>query len=50
VTIDFEDGFVPVCLAHPDTYLNKVVVGGEDGRLQLWNFVTATRLHTFPGW
>lgn len=37
-------------MAHPDTYLNKVVVGGEDGSLQLWNFVTATRLHTFAGW
>lgn len=49
-TIEFEPGFVPTCLAHPDTYLNKIVVGGADGRLQLWNFVTATKLHTFAGW
>lgn len=33
-----EEGFTPSCMAHPDTYLNKVVVGGADGRMQLWNF------------
>ena len=43
-------GFVPTCMAHPDTYLNKVVVGAEDGRLQLWNFATASRLYEFAGW
>lgn len=42
--------FTPTCLAHPDTYLNKVVVGSADGRLQLWNFSTARLLYTFPGW
>jgi U3 small nucleolar RNA-associated protein 21 len=48
--IEFEAGFVPTCFAHPDTYLNKVVVGAADGRLQLWNYSTGTRLHTFAGW
>lgn len=33
-----------------DTYLNKVVVGGQDGRLQLWNFATKTMLYEFAGW
>ena len=43
-------GFTPTCLAHPDTYLSKVVVGSEQGRLQLWNFATATQLFEFEGW
>lgn len=32
-----EGGFIPTALAHPPTYLNKVVVGSEGGALQLWN-------------
>lgn len=32
-----EGGFVPTALAHPPTYLNKVVIGSEAGALQLWN-------------
>jgi U3 small nucleolar RNA-associated protein 21 len=40
--------FVPSgALCHPATYVNKVVVGGDDGRLQLWNFRTGVRLHVF---
>lgn len=35
-----EAGFVPTALAHPPTYLNKVVVGSEAGALQLWNVRT----------
>ncbi|CAB1114470.1 unnamed protein product [Ectocarpus sp. CCAP 1310/34] len=35
-----EGGFVPTALAHPPTYLNKVVVGSEGGALQL-------RVHSF---
>lgn len=35
-----EGGFVPTALAHPPTYLNKVVVGSEAGALQLWNVRT----------
>lgn len=50
VSISFDPGFEPTCLTHPDTYLNKVVVGGADGSLQLWNFVTGQHVHTFTGW
>jgi U3 small nucleolar RNA-associated protein 21 len=50
VSISFESPFVPSCLCHPDTYLNKVVVGGADGCMQLWNFVTAQLVHAFKGW
>lgn len=35
-----EGGFVPTAMAHPPTYLNKVVVGSEGGSLQLWNVRT----------
>lgn len=49
VSIQLPEGFTPTCLAHPDTYLNKIVVGSEEGRLQLWNFATAQMLFEFPG-
>ncbi|KAG2482597.1 hypothetical protein HYH03_018481 [Edaphochlamys debaryana] len=48
--LDLGPGFQPTCMAHPDTYLNKVLVGSEGGQLALWNFRTGTRLHTFKGW
>jgi U3 small nucleolar RNA-associated protein 21 len=50
VSIRFEAPFAPTCLCHPDTYLNKVVVGGADGSLQLWNFGSGQLVHTFAGW
>lgn len=34
-------------MAHPDTYLDKVVVGGAKGQLQLWNFTSARKLYNF---
>lgn len=40
----------PSCIAHPDTYLNKVLIGGDLGRVQLWNFMTGQLIHTFDGW
>ncbi|GLC36521.1 hypothetical protein PLESTM_000455900 [Pleodorina starrii] len=49
--IEFPPGFRPSCMAHPDTYLNKVLVGSEgEGRMGLWNFKTGTLLYTFKGW
>jgi hypothetical protein len=38
--IQFEPGFIATHLLHPATYLNKVLVGGSDGSLQLWNIRT----------
>lgn len=35
-----EGDFLPTALAHPPTYLNKVVIGSEGGALQLWNVRT----------
>jgi U3 small nucleolar RNA-associated protein 21 len=37
----------PTCMCHPDTYLNKVVVGFTDGTLRLYNFATGRHLYTF---
>jgi U3 small nucleolar RNA-associated protein 21 len=37
-------------MAHPDTYLNKVVLGGADGSMQLVNFVTGQHVFSFKGW
>ena len=47
MTIELGDEFAPTCMAHPDTYLNKVVVGSQHGSMQLWNFVKGTRLYEF---
>lgn len=45
--LSLPQGFVPTCMAHPDTYLNKILIGAEDGRLQLWNFATGRCIHEF---
>ncbi|CAL8341870.1 unnamed protein product [Arctogadus glacialis] len=37
-------------LAHPSTYLNKVLLGSSQGALQLWNLKTNKLLYTFQGW
>ncbi|KAK8956779.1 hypothetical protein KSP39_PZI001162 [Platanthera zijinensis] len=48
--IQLEDGFLPSCIMHPDTYLNKVILGGQAGSLQLWNIRTKKKLYEFKGW
>ncbi|GKC75513.1 U3 small nucleolar RNA-associated protein 21, partial [Tanacetum coccineum] len=42
--------FTPSCIMHPDTYLNKVILGSQDGSLQLWNISTKEKLYDFKGW
>ncbi|GBG32733.1 WD repeat-containing protein 36 [Hondaea fermentalgiana] len=46
---DASSGFVPTCVLHPDTYLNKMLVGGADGALELWNIRTGKRVYRFKG-
>lgn len=46
-TVTFGSEFTASMFAHPATYLNKVVVGGTDGSLQLWNIRTGSLIHTF---
>ncbi|KAL4591371.1 hypothetical protein LXL04_004332 [Taraxacum kok-saghyz] len=45
-----DNEFTPSCIMHPDTYLNKVMLGGQDGSLQLWNISTKKKLYEFKGW
>ncbi|CAL5048919.1 unnamed protein product [Urochloa decumbens] len=49
-SISLGDKFSPTCIMHPDTYLNKVIVGSEEGPLQLWNISTKKKLYDFKGW
>ncbi|KAL6557568.1 hypothetical protein OROMI_017918 [Orobanche minor] len=45
-----ESNFTPICIMHPDTYLNKVVFGSQEGALQLWNISKKKKLYEFKGW
>ncbi|WOK92769.1 WD repeat-containing protein 36 [Canna indica] len=45
-----DDKFTPTCIIHPDTYLNKVIIGSQEGQLQLWNISTKKKLFEFKGW
>ncbi|GJM97875.1 hypothetical protein PR202_ga14835 [Eleusine coracana subsp. coracana] len=49
-SISLEDKFTPTCIMHPDTYLNKVIIGSEEGPLQLWNISTKKKIYEFKGW
>lgn len=42
--------FTTTCLAHPQTYMNKILLGGSDGRCLLLNLKTRKIVHTFPGY
>ncbi|GBG70074.1 hypothetical protein CBR_g5707 [Chara braunii] len=48
--IQLDDSFTPTCLVHPETYLNKVLICSEEGRLQLWNIVSKKVIYEFKGW
>lgn len=48
--LKFAPGFTPSVLLHPSTYLNKILVGSDEGALQLWNVHTMTCVYTFSGW
>ncbi|KAK2499927.1 hypothetical protein MC885_008710, partial [Smutsia gigantea] len=37
-------------ILHPSTYLNKILLGSEQGSLQLWNVKSNKILYTFLGW
>lgn len=49
-TINLGSSFSPSVLAHPDTYLNKILVGGSTGKLQLWNIRTGSLIMNFKGY
>lgn len=45
--INLGASFDPSALAHPPTYLNKVVIGSTSGALELWNVRTGARIARF---
>ena len=45
--VQLEPGFDALCMAHPNTYVNKIAIGGAGGKVQLWNFVASRLLYTF---
>ncbi|XP_062460217.1 WD repeat-containing protein 36 [Pezoporus occidentalis] len=49
--MDFDkDNFAVSAVLHPSTYLNKILLGSEQGSLQLWNIRSNKLLYSFPGW
>lgn len=42
--------FAVSAIMHPSTYLNKILLGSEQGGLQLWNVKSNKLLYTFSGW
>lgn len=38
--INFTNHFFATTIAHPTTYLNKVILGSQQGSMQLWNIRT----------
>lgn len=44
------DNFCITTIVHPSTYINKILLGSEQGSLQLWNLNTAKLIYTFKGW
>lgn len=44
------DTFRITTMVHPNTYLNKILLGSEQGSMQLWNIKSAKLVYTFKGW
>ena len=49
-TINLGRGFHPSFVMHPNTYMNKVLVGSATGKLQLWNIRTGSLIMNFKGY
>jgi len=43
------DNFQISAIVHPNTYVNKILIGSEQGGLQLWNVRHGKLIHTFNG-
>ena len=49
--LDFSDKhFKITTIIHPNTYINKILLGSEQGQLQLWNLRVLKLIYTFKGW
>jgi U3 small nucleolar RNA-associated protein 21 len=40
----------PTVCVHPPTYLNKVLIGGSTGAMELWNVRAQKVVYSFKGW
>jgi len=38
--LELGENFTVSAIVHPSTYLNKILLGSEEGALQLWNIKT----------
>jgi U3 small nucleolar RNA-associated protein 21 len=47
IPLDMLPDFTPTVVMHPHTYLNKVVIGSQDGRLILLNIRSGKLIHEF---
>lgn len=43
------DDFLVTAVAHPPTYVNKIVLGSKQGQLQIWNIKDNRLIYTFNG-
>ena len=49
--IEFDNKIFNItALCHPQTYLNKILLGSSKGPLQLWNIKSGKRIYKFKGW
>ena len=37
-------------ILHPSTYINKILLGSHQGKLQLWNIKSNKLIYSFDGW
>ncbi|GAM24765.1 hypothetical protein SAMD00019534_079400 [Acytostelium subglobosum LB1] len=42
--------FTITSIVHPQGYFNKVLLGSQQGKMQLWNLKTCKLIYTFNGW
>jgi U3 small nucleolar RNA-associated protein 21 len=53
LVLEFEfsnTNFKITSIVHPATYLNKILLGSEQGTLQLWNLKSGEKIYKFCGW
>lgn len=44
------ESFKITTILHPSTYINKILLGSEQGGMQLWNINTSKLIYTFSSW
>lgn len=49
-SVSLSPDMAPTAILHPATYLNKLLVGGRSGALELWNVRSGRRVYRFVGW